>query len=58
MPLAGDDPDVALDLQSAFTTAYDGAGYDYSLDYRRAVEPALSDPDRAWADQVRAASAR
>ena len=58
VPLAGEDPDVTLDLQSAFTTAYDGAGYDYSLDYRRAVEPALSDPDRAWADQVRAASAR
>jgi len=50
VPLAGDDPDVPLDLQAAFTTTYDRAGYDYALDYRRPVEPPL---DPATADWVR-----
>jgi len=48
IPLAGDDPDVLLDLQAVFTTVYDRAGYDYSLDYRRAPDPALSDADASW----------
>lgn len=47
IPLTGDDPDVILDLQTAFTTTYDRAGYDYALDYRRPLvppaEPALAD---------------
>ena len=33
VPLADGDPDVPLDLQAAFTTTYDRAGYDYALDY-------------------------
>jgi hypothetical protein len=41
VPLAGDDPDVLLDLQAAFTTTYDRAGYDYALDYGLPVEPPL-----------------
>ena len=48
IPLAGDDPDVVLDLQAALTTTYDRAGYDYALDYRRAVEPALETSTDAW----------
>jgi hypothetical protein len=50
VPLAGDDPDVHLDLQAAFTTTYDRAGYDYALDYRRPVEPPL---EASMADWVR-----
>ncbi len=50
VPLAGDDPDVPLDLQAAFITTYDRAGYDYALDYRRPIEPPL---DPATADWVR-----
>lgn len=57
VPLAGNDPDVMLDLQAAFTAVYDRAGYDYSLDYRRPVEPPLSDNDIAWAQQLLAAAA-
>src|SRR5207244_2356124 len=38
IPLAGGDPDAFLDLQAAFTSAYDRALYSYSLDYRRPVE--------------------
>jgi hypothetical protein len=52
VPLLGDDPDVSLDLQVAFEAAYDRAGYDYSLDYRRPVEPPLSDADAAWVQEV------
>jgi len=52
VPLAGDDPDVTLDLQSIFNTVYDRAGYDYSLDYRRAARPPLGDTERAWAEQL------
>lgn len=52
VPLAEGDPDVALELQSVFTTVYDRAGYDYSLDYRRPIEPPLNDADAAWAQQV------
>jgi len=31
---------------------YDRAGYDYSLKYRRALVPPLSDADQAWAQQL------
>jgi hypothetical protein len=52
VPLAGADPDVVLDLQVMFTTVYDRAGYDYSLDYRRALMPPLSEADQVWAQQL------
>jgi hypothetical protein len=48
IPLAAADPDVLLDLQTAFTTTYDRAGYDYSLDYGGKVRPALSKRDAHW----------
>jgi hypothetical protein len=48
IPLAPGDPDVPLDLQAAFTTTYDRAGYDYSLDYGAEVQPALSAEDTLW----------
>jgi len=51
VPLAGSDPEVPLDLQTAFTAVYDRAGYDYSLDYRHPVEPPLTDEDAAWVQQ-------
>lgn len=55
VPLAGTDPDGVLDMQALCTTVYDRAGYDYSLNYRRALEPPLSDVDEAWAQHVLAA---
>ncbi|MBM84227.1 MAG: hypothetical protein CMJ78_27040 [Planctomycetaceae bacterium] len=48
IPLADDDPDVTLDLQLAFNTTYERAGYDYSLNYKQAVKPSLSDADQSW----------
>jgi hypothetical protein len=52
VPLAGDDPDVPLELQAAFTTTYDRAGYDYALDYRRPVEPPLEPSVAEWARSI------
>lgn len=52
IPLAGEDPDVPLDLQAAFTTTYDRAGYDYSLDYQRPVEPPLDSSTADWARSI------
>jgi hypothetical protein len=57
VPLAGDDPDVTLGLQTLFTTVYDRAGYDYSLDYNREPEPPLTPEDAAWARELLAARA-
>jgi uncharacterized protein DUF4058 len=52
IPLANGDPDVTLDLQAVFTSAYDRAGYDYSLDYRRLVEPPLGEADAGWVQEI------
>ena len=52
IPLAGDDPDVQLDLQQAFTSVYDRGGYDYSLDYTRKLRPALREGDDEWVQQM------
>lgn len=51
IPLAPPDADAPLDLQAAFTTVYDRAGYDYSLDYAAAVSPTLTAADSAWAKE-------
>ena len=52
VPLAGADPDVVLDLQEMFTTVYDRAGYDYSLNYHHTLMPPLSDADQVWAQRL------
>jgi hypothetical protein len=52
VPLAADDPDVPLDLAAALTTTYDRSGYDYSLDYRRPVEPSLEPLAAEWVQTV------
>ena len=52
VPLSGDDPDVPLDLQAAFTTTYDRAGYDCSLDYVRPVDPPLEASAAEWARSI------
>lgn len=48
IPLKGNDADVSLDLQSAFTTVYERARYQLSLDYSASLEPPLSAEDAAW----------
>jgi hypothetical protein len=48
IPLAQCDPSASLGVQTAFTTSYDRAGYDYSLDYDADVQPPLSEADCEW----------
>lgn len=50
VPLKGRDEWVKVDLQQVFSTVYDRGGYRYLLDYRRPVEPPLSDTDKAWVE--------
>lgn len=52
VPLAGDDPDLVIDLQAVFTRTYDRARYDLTLDYHAEPAPRLSEARIAWADQV------
>jgi hypothetical protein len=48
VPLKPGDPDVPLDLQAVFTSVYDRARYDLSLDYGLGLQPPLGDDDSAW----------
>jgi hypothetical protein len=52
IPLGEEDDDVVLNLQEVFTLVYDRALYNYSLDYRAALEPGLSESDAAWVQQI------
>ncbi len=52
VPLAGGEPDVSLDLQAAFTKTYDRSGYDYALDYHRAVDPPLDASGADWVQMI------
>ncbi|MDA1016861.1 MAG: DUF4058 family protein [Planctomycetota bacterium] len=52
IPLNRDDPDATLDLQSVFTTVYDRARYELSLDYQRSLRQPIGKADRAWVDSM------
>ncbi len=49
VPLAGDDPDVPLDLQAAFHRAYADGPYHRAVDYTVPPDPPLGEPDAEWA---------
>ncbi len=49
IPLKKDDSDVSLDLQAVFTSVYDRARYDLSLNYNVDLKPPLSANDATWA---------
>lgn len=51
VPLKAGDTDAPLDLQRAFTGAYDRAGYDLTIDYRADPVPPLAAADAAWAHE-------
>ena len=60
VPLAGDDPDVTLDLHAALDATYDANRYEryiYPADGVAALDPPLSDADAAWAAALLAAAA-
>lgn len=48
VPLAAGDDDAQVPLQELFTTVYDRAGYDYSLNYEASLDPPLSEADAQW----------
>ena len=52
IPLAGDDPDVPLDLQAAFAQNYEEAAYRDRIDYSRPCQPPLPPDDQAWANEL------
>jgi hypothetical protein len=52
VPLLAQDPDVALDLQAAFSNVYDGVGYDLILDYRDLPVTPLGSEDEPWANEL------
>ena len=52
IPLADDDPDVALDIQAVLSHAYETGGFRDRIDYARPCKPPLSPEDQAWADAL------
>jgi hypothetical protein len=52
IPLAGDDPDVPLDLQGVLSRVHEAGGYADRIDYTRPCVPRLPAPEQAWADQL------
>ncbi len=52
IPLADEDPDVALDLQAVVVQAYDAGAYRQRIDYSRSCQPLLSAEDQAWANEL------
>lgn len=48
LPLAPDDRDTVLDLQLAFTRAFEQGGFAAKIDYRRDPPTTIEDEDRAW----------
>jgi hypothetical protein len=59
VPLAGQDPDVLLDLQVAVNQVYREGPYVRAIDYSVSPDPPLNEADVAWADGLlRAAGLR
>jgi hypothetical protein len=59
IPLAGEDPDVLLDLQVAANRVYREGPYVRAIDYSVSSDPPLNEADAAWADELlRAAGLR
>lgn len=52
IPLLPDDPAVPLDLQEVFTTVYDRAMYDLSIDYAAPLDPPLKTEDEEWMKRI------
>jgi hypothetical protein len=51
VPLADEDPDVALDLQAAFEQVYIDGRYWRRVRYHEKCKPRLSSQDQAWAGE-------
>ena len=52
LPLASDDRDTVLDLQSAFARCYDQGGFGAQINYHQDPAVTLTDEDRRWIDDI------
>jgi Protein of unknown function (DUF4058) len=52
VPLAGDDPDVVIDLQALHNQCYDAGRFADRLDYRSGCSPPLSKKNAKWIDSL------
>lgn len=52
IPLKKDEPEIALDLQQVFTTVFDRARYQLSLDYTATPRVPLSAEDASWVREL------
>jgi hypothetical protein len=52
LPLAADDRDTVLDLQTAFTRCFEQGGFASRIDYRRDPPTRIDDDDRKWLDEL------
>jgi hypothetical protein len=52
VPLSEDDPEADLDLQQVFTTTYERAAYEDSIDYAATLNPPLRADDDAWVREI------
>ena len=50
LPLAADDRDTVVDLQAAFTRAFDQGGFAEQIDYQKDPATRLSEHNRGWLD--------
>jgi hypothetical protein len=51
VPLAGNDPDILLDLQVAFNRVYREGPYLRAIDYTQPPNPPLNEAEAAWAEE-------
>ena len=52
IPLAGDDPDVPLDVQAAIAQVYQAGSYRQRINYQNPCQPPLQSDDQQWANQL------
>ena len=52
IPLAGNDPDVGLDIRAALEQAYEAGSYEQRIDYSQPCQPPLADDVQAWVNQL------
>jgi hypothetical protein len=52
IPLRGKDSEVPLDLGAVFSSVYDRAAYDASVNYRKEPQPPLEGDDAKWAREL------
>lgn len=49
IPLAGNDPDIGLNIRAALEQAYMAGSYDQRIDYNKPCEPELTSQQQTWA---------